>query len=462
VVLWVGLGLGLLAVLAGRGLLRLAGVGAAYHAKTLCSAVFVSGRAPEAVLAEDLAAEGLEAMAWFRARVEREAGVVRSSLAGLVEREAVYRPGLGCALVLGGVRPPGPPTTWAPRPSSDPRWPWPEGDGPCPEPPTPGVDDDRLRAVMDSALKEIDPVRPRRTRALVVAQRGRLLAERYAPGFGPETALAGWSMSKSVLAALVGVLVGEGRLALEGPVPVPAWGSAGDPRRAITLRDLLRMSSGLGFEEVYTNPLADVTWMLFGEPDTAGYAAARPLAHPPGTAWSYSSGTSNILSGVLRAMVGEEAQLAFPRRALFDRLGMGSAVLETDPSGTFVGSSFMLASARDWARFGELLRLEGVWRGERVLPEGWVGFMRSPAPAAAAQGRGYGGHLWLEIPAEFRGPDPGPELPGDAFHLIGHQGQFVSVIPSRGLVVVRLGLSGLPRAWDHQAFLAELLAALPR
>ncbi len=457
-----GLGIagGVLLVLLGLlawQVLRLAGIGAAYQAKLLCSAVFVAGREPSGVLAADLGYPGVDYLRWFDARLDNEGQRVTSSFLGLVSREARFRPGLGCALALQGVTPPPAPAGLRSPAPLDPAFPWPEGEGPAPEPPTPGVDAARLASVLDQAFAEGEPSAPRRTRAVVVAHRGRLLAERYAPGFGPQTPLLGWSMTKSVLAALVGVLVGEGRLALDGPVPVPAWAAPGDPRGRIPLRELLRMQSGLEFAEVYEDPLADVTRMLFGVADAAGLAAAKPLAAPPGTAWSYSSGTTNVLCGVLRGVVGEGEQLAFPRRALFDRLGMASAVLETDPSGTFVGSSFMYATARDWARFGEFLRLDGVWRGERLLPEGWVEFLRTPAPASGGQ---YGAHVWLEVGEFFRGPSR-PALPRDAFHAIGHEGQFVSVIPSRELVVVRLGLTSDAGAWDHEGFLAGVLSALP-
>jgi len=458
-----GLGIagGLLLVVLALGawyLLRLAGIGAAYQAKLLCSAVFVAGRDPGAVRADDLGTPGLAPLRWFDARVDREGRRVESSFLGLLSREAVFRPGLGCALALDGLEPPPAPAGQAAPVRPDPAFPWPEGDGPAPEAPTNGVDDDRLQAALAAAFAEPAPDRPQRTRAVVIAQRGRLLAERYAPGFGPQTPLLGWSMTKSVLAVLLGVLVGEGRLSLDGPVPVPAWGAPGDPRGRIPLRELLRMSSGLEFEEVYEDPLADVTFMLFGAPDAAGYAAGKPQTSPPGTVWSYSSGTTNLLAGVLRRVVGAGEQLTFPRRALFDRLGMASAVLETDPSGTFVGSSFMYASARDWARFGEFLRLDGVWRGQRLLPAGYVDFLRTPAPAAP--GGQYGAHVWLEVGEFFRGASR-PALPRDAFHAVGHEGQFVSVIPSRELVVVRLGLTSDAGAWDHERFLAAVLSALP-
>ena len=188
--------------------LRMAGIGAAYQAKILCSAVFVSGREPDAVLGEDLGYPTIDYLGWFDARVDRAAGRVASSFLGLVTREAAYRPGLGCALALGGQAPPAWSGAYSPPAPLDPELPWPEGDGPVPAPPAP-----ELEATLDAAFAEPDGARPRRTRAVVVAHRGRILAERYAPGYDARTPLAGWSMTKSVLAVLLGVLVGEGRLA---------------------------------------------------------------------------------------------------------------------------------------------------------------------------------------------------------------------------------------------------------
>jgi CubicO group peptidase (beta-lactamase class C family) len=177
----------------------------------------------------------------------------------------------------------------------------------------------------------------------------------------------------------------------------------------------------------------------------------------PGTRWRYSSGTSNILTHVIRRVVGEADYHAFPRRALFDRIGMSSAVMETDAVGTFVGSSFMYATGRDWARFGLLYLQDGVWSGTRILPEGWVEFSRTTAPRAP-DGK-FGAHFWPRIPDEFRCGDD-LSVPADAFHAVGHEGQFVTVVPSRKLVLVRLGATRYPCGWNHQDFLARVLAAM--
>ena len=287
--------------------------------------------------------------------------------------------------------------------------------------------------------------------------KGRIAAERYAADVGPDTPLIGWSMAKSVMNALAGVLVREGRLAIDRPVPMSEWRKPGDPRGRITLDHLLRMSSGLKFDEDMTTPVADVMRMLLGVGDMASYAANKELEATPGTKWQYSSGTSNILARVVRNVLKDDGgYLTFPRRALFDRIGMAGAVLETDAAGTFVGSSFMYATARDWARFGMLYLQDGVWDGERILPEGWVAYTRLPAPADPR--KRYGAHFWLDVPDGFRGGDA--RLPRDAFHAAGHEGQFVTIVPSHDAVIVRLGKARYPDAWDHAAFVREVLGAL--
>jgi len=298
---------------------------------------------------------------------------------------------------------------------------------------------------------------PKRTQALVVVHNGRIVAERYAAGLEPATPLIGWSITKSVTNALIGILVKEGRLSLLSPVAVQAWQGQDDARASITLDDLLRMSSGLRFDEDMSNPRADVMQMLLAVGDTAAYAAGKDLTNMPGTVWRYSSGASSILSGVMRHTLREDTDyLTFPRRALFDRIGMASAILETDATGTFVGSSYMYASARDWARFGLLYLKDGVCSGERILPEDWVKYTTTPAPADPK--KSYGAHFWLQIPEEYRRSNG--RLPADAYHAVGHEGQFVTIVPSREVVIVRLGHTRYPNIWDQSAFVLEVLAAL--
>ena len=312
---------------------------------------------------------------------------------------------------------------------------------------------------MDAAFTEPAPRKPCRTRAVLVLHDGAIVAERYAQGFGPDSALPGWSVTKSVLSALVGILVEEKRLSLEDKALLPEWRFPDDQRAAISVEDLLRMRSGLAFSEIYSDPRADVTQMLYASSDMAAFAANKPLSAPPGTTWRYSSGTTNILSRIVRQTVGEREYHAFPRRALFGPLGMNSAVLESDAAGTFVGSSYMFATARDWARFGQLYLEDGDWRGRRILPAGWVRFGATPTPQSPDGC--YGAHWWLKVPRELGGEtEAASRIPRDAFFGLGHEGQSLTVIPSRRLVVVRLGLSIYVDAWNHARFIAAVVQAL--
>jgi CubicO group peptidase (beta-lactamase class C family) len=276
-----------------------------------------------------------------------------------------------------------------------------------------------------------------------------------------DTPQLGWSMTKSVMNALVGILVEEGRLTIRDPAPVPEWRSAGDPRGAITLDHLLRMSSGLHFTEDYQDPFSDVVQMLFARPDAGAFAASLPLEAPPDSRWQYSSGTTNIISRIVRQTVEGTGSdpLSFPRRALFDRIGMSSAVMEPDPSGTFVGSSFMYATARDWARFGLLCSRDGVWNGRRILPEGWMKYSTTPTPGAP-KGM-YGAQFWLNAgDPQNHAERWKAEAPVDMYSMSGFEGQYVSIVPSRKLVIVRLGLSDPEDNWDHGRFIADLVHAV--
>ena len=430
--------------------LRVAGVGSAYKAKALCSALFVSGLDLDPERADEVSAGAYRVMRLFRARVDRERKTVTASFLGLRTRTAAWRPGLGATLAFRPLTPA--PALPAPRRPSDLSLPWPEGEAAA------AAESPALRNILDAAFSEPDPARPRRTRAVLVVKGGRLAAERYAPGFSAKTPLPGWSMTKAALAALIGTLVSQGRLKLSDRGLLAEWSSPGDPRAEISLEDLLRMRSGLRFSEAYADPLSDVTRMLFDGPDAAGFAASRPLDHAPGSRWQYASGTTNILSLIARRAVGEEQYLSWPRRALFDPIGMASAVFEPDAAGTFVGSSFLYATARDWARFGLLHAQGGVWDGLRILPEDWVRFETTPTPQSPDAR--YGAHWWLKLSKELGGETAAAgKIPDDAFHALGHEGQCLSVIPSRGLVVVRLGLSIDITAWNHAEFLAEILAA---
>lgn len=422
---------------------RIIPVGLAYKAKILASAVFVSGRKFEDVLAEDVLVDDYAVMRMFRARLDREMGTVSVTFLGARTRTAAFRPGLGVTLAQGIA-----PEALMPRSlslgSTLGAW--------------PVRADKALDSVLDLAFTEKNPSRLKRTRAVLIVKDGNIIGERYAPGFSAEMPLCGWSMSKSVLSALIGIQVGEGKLALEQKALLPQWCGSGDPRGEITLDHLLRMKSGLEFAEIYTNPLEDVTQMIFARGDGAGFAAAKSLRAEPGTDWSYSSGTSNILARILRNSLegSDEDYLNFPRRAIYDRIGMPSAVFEANAAGDFVASSFMYATARDWARFGQLYLQDGKWEGERILPEGWVSYSVKPTPESPDNI--YGAHWWLKVQKVMGGDtEDAKKIPADAFYAIGHEGQVLTVVPSKKLVVVRLGLSVYIDAWNHAEFLAVLL-----
>ena len=288
------------------------------------------------------------------------------------------------------------------------------------------------------------------THALVVIQGGRLVLERYAEGFGPTDTYPSWSKAKSITQALVGIAAGDGRLDVMAPANVAEWAGAGDPRREITLDLLLRMSSGLEFVEDYVpeHP-SDVIAMLFGEgqDDVAHYAASKPLAHKPASFWSYSSGTTNIVSRcIARALdaYGPDFE-AFMRTRLFDPLGMVSATPKFDAAGTFIGSSYCFCTARDFARFGLLYLRDGVWEGRRILPEGWVDYARTETWAQPNEDGPYGAQWWLGIGG-----------PG-SFSANGYDGQFTIVVPDLDMVVVRHGATPLDRKLAPKAWLAELI-----
>ncbi len=415
---------------------RIAAVGASYKAKALASAYFVSGLDIDPESAPEVSAEAYTVMRLFKARVDRAAKTVTVSCFGLQPRTAVWRAGLGAALALRPL----PPAPAMPLPKK--------------AAPLPVKLEKKLQSLAEAALDELPGRPPRRTRAIVILRNGAVAAEAYGAGISATTPLNGWSMTKSVTAALIGTLVGQGKLSLPQDKLLAQWRTAGDPRGEITLEDLLRMRSGLRFEEVYADPLSDVNRMLFAEPDAASFAASRPLAAKPGTVWKYASGTTNILSLIARRTLGEAAYPAWPRTALFDAAGMESAVFETDASGTFVGSSFLFATARDWARFGQVYA-DG---GRGILPAGWTEFCAMPTPQSTDLR--YGAQWWLKLSKELGGGTPAADkLPKDALHALGHEGQCVTVIPSKGLVIARLGLSIDVTAWDQAAFCAAVLDA---
>lgn len=317
-----------------------------------------------------------------------------------------------------------------------------------------GAGDFDLSAVADHAARAFDAGAGHgETLATLVAWRGHLVYERYGEGHGPDETYRSWSMAKSMLHAWVGTLVRDGRLDPVAPAPVPRWQEKpGDPRAAITLEQLLRMVDGLDFVEEYVPGVGShVIPMLFqeGKDDVARFAEERPLAHEPGTRFNYSSGTSNIVAALAGRAAGADAaeRKASLFRELFEPLGMKSADPRFDEAGTFIGSSYVFARARDFARFGLFYLRDGVWDGKRILPEGWVDHARTPTPPSQGE---YGAHWWLGI--------AGPET----FYCSGFQGQYTVCDPTRDLVIVRLGQSTPEERETIAAWLTGLAERFPR
>jgi len=430
-------------------------VGSGYSAAILCGAVFVSGREPATVEAEDLSGPGLELLRYFHKRVERAEKRVTASFFGLASQTAIYRDGFGCTRDGDGIAPV---PTLSPLPAPDPEALWPDGERVDLTATEEGIDRPTLDAAVAAVFAEPDPAHPRNTRAIVVVHGRRIVAERYAAGFDKDMKLIAWSMTKGAMNALIGLRVKDGQLVVAGQALLPEWWGEGDPRRAISLDDLLHMSSGLAFDESYDDPLGDVTEMLFVKNDMAQFAASKPLRHPPGSYWSYSSGTSVLLARILRDTFPTAADyLRYPRERLFGPLGMRSAVLETDATGTFVGSSLLYASARDYARLGLLFLYDGVWQGERLLPEDWVAYTLTPTKSLSDGS--YGAQMWLKLP-ESDGLGE-PPMPDDAFYFLGHDEQIIAIVPSRDLVIVRLGHTQAGGDWDNARDLAPIVAAFP-
>jgi len=411
------------------------GTGAA--SQTICSGVFVSGRGADETYRDEIRPEtGMGLLDWgLHTEVDPTRHEVTTSFAGLFTQRAVYREGFGC-LLLRGEPPPALPAADAVAPAGVAA----DIAGPGPV----AAQNAQLRDAIDAAFAEPTTASTRRlTQAVVVVHHGRVIAERYAPGIAIDTPLSGHSISKSVAHALIGVLVREGRLSLRQPVPIAAWQQPGDPRASVTIDDLLRNASGLPWDET-SGGFDAATRMWFLARDMAGFAEQAQLVAAPGTQWAYSNRGWLLLSRIIRDAAGGTPRdvQRFTQRELFAPLGMRHVEVQVDATGTPVLSSQVFASARDWARFGLLYLHDGVVDGRRILPEGWARAAATPTLDA-----GYGAGFWLNNTAT-RNPWGGrwglPGAPADAFFGRGYLGQFVVVVPSEDLVVVRLGVTHWP------------------
>ncbi len=427
-----------------------------YGAKDVCSCVFVAGRDLKNVIDNEINSVPSLRLGTFDVNYKDSSAT--GSVFGLAKKRAVFRKGLGCTLLaevseeeLRSQKK----NLYQPDKINPDTISWPQGDK-LTDSISNKISKEKLQTAITNAFVETDTVKAKqlRTRAIVVLYDGNLVGEKYGTGFDKNSKLLAWSMTKSIINAMVGILVKQGKLKLEEAAPIEAWKA--DDRKNITLADLMHMSSGLNWEENYGAP-SGATNMLFKKKDMGVYAAESKLESKPGEVFKYSSGTTNIISRIVRDKVGDENYYQFPYKELFNKIGMRSIVLEPDAGGTFVGSSYSFATARDFARFGLLFHNDGVWNGERILPEGWVRFSVTPA-TGAKQGQ-YGAQWWTNV-GEKNNPSsrPYPDIPADGYSAEGHEGQYIFVVPSKKLVVVRLGLS--PVDFDMNKLVSEVIQSI--
>lgn len=411
-------------------------LGAASYAKILCSGVFVSGREEDDIRRNSayfLMAEP-DRTAPVTVEVDRTAKRVTVTLKGITRTAAFYGD-QGCV-----IHPekderihftPVPVRTTLPDAASQP---WPMGDAPGTAAWPAGLDRAKVQAAVDVAFSDPDGL----TAAMVVLYKGQIVGERYMAGITKDTQLESWSMGKSLNATLVGVVVKDGAFGLDDPVPVAEWRRPGDPRAPIKVRDVMQMSSGLSFTG-QDDRWMDQTWQYHdhffiyaGAVDAYTYSVTSPVEFAPGTVGRYRNSDPMTLGYLVRQAVEKkgEVYLTFPQRALFDRIGIRRQVLETDPWGNFLISGYDYGTARNWARLGQLYLQDGMWNGQRILPEGWATFVRTPA--TSWRRKEYGGQFWVNGEGQWN-------LPRDAYFMSGAGGQHTFIDPAHELVVVRMG-----------------------
>ena len=405
----------------------------------MASTVFITDRSAESVQRNDNDVPLIKL-----ADVETDGKSASASVFGLMERKAICNEGLGCTLVNDDYDP----NTIIPTPQrvkQNNKLKFPYGDEEAKDTIFSNVDYDQLQKALEHAFSNNDV---QKTRTVLVAHKNHIIGEKYLEGFTKDTPILGWSMTKSVLATLYGILEYNGKIDLNTPVLLKNWDK--DNRKNITLNHLLRMQSGLAWDEDYT-AISDVTRMLFMDADMTKAQGEKEAIAAPTEIWNYSSGTSNLLSGILRKRFKTHQEyINFPYKALIDKIGMSSMLIETDMKGNFVGSSYAWATTRDWAKFGLLYLNKGNWNGEQLFDASWVDYVSKPTLHSDGT---YGGHFWLNANGKY------PDVPRDLYSANGYQGQRVFIIPSKDLVVVRTGLAEEPD-FDINLFLKNILAAI--
>lgn len=396
-----------------------------FSAKSIASGHFIDNRSQEMIEKGD---NDIDMIDLATNNISENGSFASASVYGLKERKAIYRKGLGATLV-GSDFDETKPYEVPKRTILNNNRPFPYGNNEPMDTVFSNVDYATLNAAVANAF-DVEGKKDKRTRSLLVIYKDKIIAEKYDTGFNKDSKILGWSMTKSITATIFGILEKQGKYDINKPAPIPEWKK--DERKIITTNDLLQMNSGLAWEENYST-ICDATQMLFQAENMGRVQLEKEAAFKPNTHWNYSSGTTNLLSYILRNQFKTHQEyLDFWYAALIDKIGMNSMVLETDMAGNYVGSSYGWATTRDWAKFGLLYLHEGNWNGEQLFNKSWAKYVATPTYGSNGD---YGGHFWLNAGGRY------PDAPKDLYSANGFQGQKVFIIPSLDLVIVRMGLT---------------------
>jgi len=416
-----------------------------FSAKSVASGHFIDNRSLEMIEKGD---NDIPLMNLAKNKIDENGKFVTTAVYGLKNRKAIYREGLGATLINDDFDV-SKPYQVPKRTKLNNNLPFPYGNSDAKDTVFANIDYSKLNAAVANAF-DIKGQKTKRTRSVIVIYKDKIIAEKYDTGFDKNSKILGWSMTKSVTATMFGILQKQGKIDIYKPAPIAEW--ATDERKNITINDLLHMNSGLEWDENYDG-ISDVTKMLFLDADMSQSQLKKPAQFKSNTHWNYSSGTTNLLSGILRAQFKTHQEyLDFWYSALIDKIGMNSMIVETDMAGNYVGSSYSWATTRDWAKFGLLYLHKGNWNGEQLFDESWAKYVATPTNTS--NGR-YGAHFWLNAGAHF------PDVPKDMFHCSGYQGQMVFIIPSQDMVIVRMGLKEEPE-FDFNGFLKGIMGSLKK
>jgi CubicO group peptidase (beta-lactamase class C family) len=416
-----------------------------FSSKSLASGHFIDNRSQDLIEKGD---NDIEMITLATNKIDENGKFAMSSVYGLKAQKAIYREGLGATLINDDFDI-SKPYEVPKRAKLNNDLPFPYGNKEPKDTAFANVDYAKLNAAVANAFDEKGQIK-KRTRSVLVIYKDKIIAEKYDTGFNKDSKILGWSMTKSITSALFGILQKQGKRDVFKPAPIAEW--ANDERSKITIANLLNMNSGLEWEEDY-NKISDVTKMLFLDTDMSQAQLNKPAKFKPNSHWNYSSGTTNLLSGILRKQFKTHQEyLDFWYSALIDKIGMSSMLVETDMAGNYVGSSYGWATTRDWSKFGLLYLHKGNWNGEQILDESWIKFTATPTNTSNGN---YGAHFWLNAGGKF------PDVPKDLFYCSGYQGQMVAIFPSQDLVIVRMGLKEDPE-FDFNGLLSGIVGSLKK